>query len=600
MLGLSVVFLAAGYIFSDNILFAAAIILGGYPLFKTGLKNLIRLDFDMKTLMTIAIIGAAIIGEWSEGAVVVILFAISEVLEGYSMEKARASIRSLMELAPTEALVVRNGKEILLKAEDIEIGDLMLVKPGQMIAMDGIIVDGHSSVNQAAITGESVPVEKAVDDEVFAGTLNEEGFLKIKVSRVVDDTAIAKIIHLVEEAQAEKAPSQQFVDRFAKYYTPVIMAIAALVAVVPPLLFAGSWQEWIYQGLAVLVVGCPCALVISTPVSIVTAIGNAARNGVLIKGGSYLEELGAVKAIAFDKTGTLTKGVPVVTDFINFSDDENLLTIIAALESKSQHPLASAIIKKAAYIAIDEEVKEFTSITGKGIKGLVDGVEYRVGNMKLFDSISAEINEQITALQNEGKTVMIVGTALEVLGLIAVADEVRESSRGVIERLHQLGIQHTILLTGDNQATADAIGCYVGVSGIEAELLPEDKLKFIKQFTSKFGRVGMVGDGVNDAPALASATVGVAMGGAGTDAALETADIALMNDDLTKLPFTIKLSRKTLRIIKQNITLSLVVKLVALLLVVPGWLTLWIAIFADMGVTLLVTFNGLRLLRVKE
>ena len=600
MLGLSVVFLAAGYIFSDNILFAAAIILGGYPLFKTGLKNLIRLDFDMKTLMTIAIIGAAIIGEWSEGAVVVILFAISEVLEGYSMEKARASIRSLMELAPTEALVVRNGKEILLKAEDIEIGDLMLVKPGQMIAMDGIIVDGHSSVNQAAITGESVPVEKAVDDEVFAGTLNEEGFLKIKVSRVVDDTAIAKIIHLVEEAQAEKAPSQQFVDRFAKYYTPVIMAIAALVAVVPPLLFAGSWQESIYQGLAVLVVGCPCALVISTPVSIVTAIGNAARNGVLIKGGSYLEELGAVKAIAFDKTGTLTKGVPVVTDFINFSDDENLLTIIAALESKSQHPLASAIIKKAAYIAIDEEVKEFTSITGKGIKGLVDGVEYRVGNMKLFDSISAEINEQITALQNEGKTVMIVGTALEVLGLIAVADEVRESSRGVIERLHQLGIEHTILLTGDNQATADAIGCYVGVSGIEAELLPEDKLKFIKQFTSKFGRVGMVGDGVNDAPALASATVGVAMGGAGTDAALETADIALMNDDLTKLPFTIKLSRKTLRIIKQNITLSLVVKLVALLLVVPGWLTLWIAIFADMGVTLLVTFNGLRLLRVKE
>jgi len=600
LLGLSVVFLAAGYIFSDNILFAAAIILGGYPLFKTGLKNLIRLDFDMKTLMTIAIIGAAIIGEWSEGAVVVILFAISEVLEGYSMEKARASIRSLMELAPTEALVVRNGKEILLKAEDIEIGDLMLVKPGQMIAMDGIIVDGHSSVNQAAITGESVPVEKAVDDEVFAGTLNEEGFLKIKVSRVVDDTAIAKIIHLVEEAQAEKAPSQQFVDRFAKYYTPVIMAIAALVAVVPPLLFAGSWQESIYQGLAVLVVGCPCALVISTPVSIVTAIGNAARNGVLIKGGSYLEELGAVKAIAFDKTGTLTKGVPVVTDFINFSDDENLLTIIAALESKSQHPLASAIIKKAAYIAIDEEVKEFTSITGKGIKGLVDGVEYRVGNMKLFDSISAEINEQITALQNEGKTVMIVGTALEVLGLIAVADEVRESSRGVIERLHQLGIQHTILLTGDNQATADAIGCYVGVSGIEAELLPEDKLKFIKQFTSKFGRVGMVGDGVNDAPALASATVGVAMGGAGTDAALETADIALMNDDLTKLPFTIKLSRKTLRIIKQNITLSLVVKLVALLLVVPGWLTLWIAIFADMGVTLLVTFNGLRLLRVKE
>lgn len=553
----------------------------------------------MKTLMTIAIIGAAIIGEWSEGAVVVILFAISEVLERYSMDKARNSIRSLMEMAPTEAIVVRNGKEILLKAEDIEIGDLMLVKPGQMIAMDGIIIDGHSSVNQAAITGESVPVEKAVNDDVFAGTLNEEGFLQIKVSRLVDDTAIAKIIHLVEEAQAEKAPSQQFVDRFAKYYTPVIMLIAALVAVVPPLLFAASWQEWIYQGLAVLVVGCPCALVISTPVAIVTAIGNAARNGVLIKGGSYLEELGAVKAIAFDKTGTLTKGVQVVTDFINYSGDENLLAIIAALESKSQHPLASAIIQKAAYL--ESEVTEFTSITGKGIKGMVNGVEYRVGNTKLFNSIPSEIGDQLAALQNEGKTVMIAGNASrEIFGLIAVADEVRESSRGVIEQLYQQGIKQTIMLTGDNKATAASIGSQVGVTSVEAELLPEDKLTFIKKLKSQFGRVGMVGDGVNDAPALAAANVGIAMGGAGTDTALETADIALMNDDLTKLPFTIKLSRKTLRIIKQNITLSLVVKLAALLLVVPGWLTLWIAIFADMGVTLLVTFNGLRLLRVKE
>ncbi|EKN71402.1 cadmium-transporting ATPase [Neobacillus bataviensis LMG 21833] len=602
LLGLSLLFLAAGTIFSENILFAAAILFGGYPLFKIGLKNLIHLDFDMKTLMTIAIIGAAIIGEWSEGAVVVILFAISEVLERYSMDKARNSIRSLMEMAPTEAVVVRNGKEILLKAEDIEVGDLMLVKPGQMIAMDGIIVDGHSSINQAAITGESVPVEKAVNDEVFAGTLNEEGFLKIKVSRLVDDTAIAKIIHLVEEAQAEKAPSQQFVDRFAKYYTPVIMLIAALVAVVPPLLFAASWQEWIYQGLAVLVVGCPCALVISTPVAIVTAIGNAARNGVLIKGGSYLEELGAVKAIAFDKTGTLTKGSPVVTDFINYSGDENLLVIIAALETKSQHPLASAIIRKAAYLESNVvEVTEFTSITGKGIKGVVNGVEYRVGNTKLFESIPSEIDDQISVLQNEGKTVMIVGTAsLEILGLIAVADEVRASSRAVMERLRQQGIQHTFMLTGDNKATAASIGRHVGITAVQAELLPEDKLTFIKKLKSQFGSVAMVGDGVNDAPALATATVGIAMGGAGTDTALETADIALMNDDLKKLPFTIKLSRKTLRIIKQNITLSLVVKLAALLLVVPGWLTLWIAIFADMGVTLLVTFNGLRLLRVKE
>lgn len=554
----------------------------------------------MKTLMTIAIIGAAIIGEWREGAVVVILFAISEVLEGYSMDKARNSIRALMEHAPTEALVVRNGKELLLKAEDIQIGDTMLVKPGQMIAMDGVIIEGTSTINQAAITGESVPVERGVEDEVFAGTLNEAGFLKIRVTKLVDDTTIAKIIHLVEEAQAEKAPSQQFVDRFAKYYTPVIILVAVLVAVVPPLFFGADWQEWIYQGLAVLVVGCPCALVISTPVSIVTAIGNGARNGVLIKGGSFLEEAGALKAIAFDKTGTLTKGVPIVTDFVNFTYDENLLGVVAALESKSQHPLASAVIKKAAHLHQNYVVEDFLSITGKGIKGVVDGTEYRVGNVKLFEKVPEAVLEKVSYLQEQGKTVMIAGNGQEILGLIAVADEVRDSSRLVIERLQQLGIKQTILLTGDNHITAEAIGRETGVHQVESELLPEDKLTFIKKLKAQYGRVAMVGDGVNDAPALAAATVGIAMGGAGTDTALETADIALMNDDLKKLPFTIKLSRKTLQIIKQNITLSIVFKLLALLLVVPGWLTLWIAIFADMGVTLLVTLNGLRLLRVKD
>lgn len=599
LLGLSGLFLITGYLFSSNILFAMAILLGGFRLFKTGLKNLFHLEFDMKTLMTVAIIGAAIIGEWSEGAVVVILFAISEVLEGYSMDKARNSIRSLMEMTPSEALIVRNGQELVVKAEDIVIGDIMLVKPGQMIAMDGVIIEGASSVNQAAITGESVPVERAVHDEVFAGTLNEEGFLKVKVTKLADDTTIAKIIQLVEDAQAEKAPSQQFVDRFAKYYTPVIMAVAALVAIVPPL-FLGDWQEWIYQGLAVLVVGCPCALVISTPVSIVTAIGNAARNGVLIKGGSYLEELGALKAIAFDKTGTLTNGTPVVTDFINYSNDGELLEKIAALESMSQHPLAGAIIKKAADVNKKYTVENFSALTGMGIKGSIAGVDYRIGNMKLFETIPAEIMEQIMELQTDGKTVMITGTKSDILALIAVADEVRESSQSVIEQLHRLGIHHTILLTGDNQQTAEAIGRMTGVTSIQAELLPEDKLNYMKKIGTQFGRVGMVGDGVNDAPALAAADVGIAMGGAGTDTALETADIALMNDDLKKLPFTIQLSRKTLRIIKQNITLALVVKLLALLLVVPGWLTLWIAIFADMGMTLIVTLNGLRLLRLKD
>jgi Zn2+/Cd2+-exporting ATPase len=590
--------------------FLAAILVGGFSLFKEGIKNLSRLQFDMKTLMTIAIIGAAIIGEWSEGAIVVILFAISEALEAYSMDKARASIRSLMDIAPKEALVRRNGKEIMIKVDDIEVGDIIIVKPGQKIAMDGVVIKGLSSVNQAAITGESVPVEKTVDDEVFAGTLNEEGILEVKVTKRVDDTTIAKIIHLVEEAQAERAPSQAFVDRFAKYYTPVIIIIAALVAIIPPLLFGASWNEWIYQGLAVLVVGCPCALVVSTPVSIVTAIGNAARNGVLIKGGIHLEETGALKAIAFDKTGTLTKGIPVVKNFKNLStaEDQQLFSMIAALEYRSQHPLASAIMKKAEEdgIAFKEvQVDGFSSITGKGIKGTINRATYYIGSPNLFEEVLKEgivphIREEIRTLQDKGNTVMVFGTDEEVQAIVAVADEIRESSKDVIEKLHSLGIEKTIMLTGDNKGTAKAIGEQVGVSDIQAELLPQDKLEFIKKLRNDYGKVAMVGDGVNDAPALASATVGVAMGGAGTDTALETADIALMGDDLSKLPFTVKLSRKALAIIKQNITFSIGVKLLALLLVIPGWLTLWIAIFADMGATLLVTLNGLRLLRVRD
>jgi Zn2+/Cd2+-exporting ATPase len=591
--------------------FLAAILIGGYSLFEVGLKNLFKLQFDMKTLMTIAIIGAAIIGEWSEGAVVVILFAISEALEKYSMDKARASIRSLMDIAPKEALIKRNDKEMLIHVEDIILGDIMLVKPGQKIAMDGLVINGNSSVNQAAITGESVPVEKQVNDEVFAGTLNEEGMLEVKVTKRVDDTTIAKIIHLVEEAQAERAPSQAFVDKFAKYYTPTIMLVAALVAIIPPLLFSADWSVWVYQGLAVLVVGCPCALVVSTPVSIVTAIGNAARNGVLIKGGIHLEETGALKAIAFDKTGTLTKGVPVVMDFEVISDiteSNHLLSVVAALEYRSQHPLAAAIIKRAEQEGLPFkglEVMEFSSITGKGIKGTVEGMTYFIGSPKWFEELldnglNKEIQKKILTLQNQGKTVMVICTDNEIKALIAVADEVRETSHSVIQKLHDLGIKKTIMLTGDNQGTAKAIGSHVGVSEVQAELLPQDKLDFIKQLRQEYGKVAMVGDGINDAPALAAATVGVAMGGAGTDTALETADIALMGDDLRKLPFTIKLSRKALQIIKQNITFSIAIKLIALLLVIPGWLTLWIAIFADMGATLLVTLNSLRLLNVKD
>lgn len=590
--------------------FLIAIVIGGYSLFKSGLQNLFRFEFDMRTLMTIAIIGAAFIGEWSEGAVVVILFAISEALERYSMDKARASIRSLMDIAPKEASIRRDGVEMLIGVEDIEIGDIMIIRPGQKIAMDGVVVKGISTVNQATITGESVPVSKTIADEVFAGTLNEEGILEVEVTKHVDDTTIAKIIHLVEEAQAKRAPSQAFVDLFAKYYTPVIILVALAVAVLPPLLTEADWVKSIYQGLSVLVVGCPCALVISTPVSIVTAIGNAARNGVLIKGGIFLEETGALKAIAFDKTGTLTKGVPVVTDFKGYTDmdERTLFSLLATLEYQSHHPLASAIVTKAEQQEIEFkniQVDEFVSLTGKGIKGMIEGITYYVGSPKLFEelyekAISENIKAEIETFQNQGKTVMVIGDASHILGIVAVADEVRESSREIIQKLHSLGIKKTIMLTGDNRATGKAIGEAVGVMDVAAELLPQDKLVYINKLRADYGKVAMVGDGVNDAPALAAASVGVAMGGAGTDTALETADIALMGDDLHKLPFTVKLSRKALMIIKQNITFSLGIKLLALLLVIPGWLTLWIAIIADMGATLIVTLNGLRLLSVKD
>lgn len=589
--------------------YVTSILVGGTRLFKAGLQNLIRLQFDMKTLMTIAIIGAAFIGEWGEGATVVILFAISELLETYSMDKARKSIQSLMNISPREALIRRNGKEEMVSVDDIEIGDIMVVKPGQKIAMDGKVLKGESSVNQSAITGESIPVLKMVNNDVFAGTLNAEGLIEVEVTKRVEDTTIAKIIHLVEEAQAERAPSQAFVEKFAKYYTPAIMLVALGVGIMPPLFLNGDWSEWIYQGLAVLVVGCPCALVISTPISIVTAIGNAARNGVLIKGGIYLEEAGALEAIAFDKTGTLTKGIPAVTDTVlmNSHTEEELLLSTAALENLSQHPLASAIMKKAEEKGLNYksvQVTEFSSITGKGVKGIVEGIQYFVGSPGFFkellgNQLSKDLTNRIKNLQSQGKTVMVIGTSDQVIGLIAVADEVRENSQEMIRSLHELGIKETIMLTGDNQLTAASIGEYTGVSRVKAELMPEDKLNYIKELRMKYKKVAMVGDGVNDAPALAASSVGIAMGGAGTDTALETADIALMGDDLSKLPFTIDLSRRTLAIIKQNITFSIGIKLLALLLVIPGWLTLWIAIFADMGATLLVTLNSLRLLRVK-
>lgn len=588
-------------------LYILAIIIGGFDLFKEGFSDLIKLDFSMESLMTIAIIGAPFIGEWAEGSIVVILFAISEALERFSMDKARQSIRSLMDIAPKEALIRRNNVEQLVSVDKIDIDDIMIIKPGQKIAMDGLVINGHSSVNQAAITGESVPVEKQLDDEVFAGTLNEEGVLEVKVTKKVTDTTIAKIIHLVEEAQGERAPAQAFVDKFAKYYTPFIIIMALLIVVVPPLFFGGDWNKWLYQGLSILVVGCPCSLVISTPVSIVSAIGNAAKNGVLVKGGVYLEEIGHLRAIAFDKTGTLTKGKPVVTDFIATSSetDINYLSIISSLESLSQHPLASAILNEADKTNVDYksiQIEDFQSITGKGLTGIHQNIRYYIGSPKLFSASVIEetaVKVQYRQFQEQGKTAMYFGTDEQILGVIAVADEVRDSSAAVISELHKLSIEHTIMLTGDNTKTAESIGKQLGVTEIKGDLMPQEKLDSIKALRTTYNKVAMVGDGINDAPALAASTVGIAMGGAGTDTALETADVALMGDDLQKLPFIVRLSRQTLKVIKQNITFSLGIKLLALLLVIPGWLTLWIAIVADMGATLLVTLNGLRLMKVK-
>ncbi|MDV2583405.1 heavy metal translocating P-type ATPase [Alkalibacillus haloalkaliphilus] len=585
--------------------FLASIAVGGYQLLSTGVRHLLRLRFDMKTLMTIAVIGAAIIGEWVEGAVVVILFAISEALERFSIDRARSSIQSLMELAPDTARVRRNNELMELNVSNIQVGDTVIIKPGEKIPVDGMVTKGESTINQAAITGESVPVFKAENEEVFAGTLNEEGYLEVNVQKLAEDSTLAKIIHLVEEAQNEKAPAQQFIDRFAAYYTPLIMVVALGVATIPPIFFGLSFETWVYQGLAVLVVGCPCALVISTPVAIVTAIGSAARNGVLIKGGAYLEALGQVKTIAFDKTGTITQGKPVVQSYQLFDESispEYFFQRAYALETLSQHPLAKAITEYTNDYVKPEplsDVTDFQSITGKGVTGEIDRSQFKIGSPSMFD-LNNEQQLAVNEARQSGHTVILMSENERVLGLVSIADAIRPMAKNMIAKLNKLNINRTVLLTGDHEVTAKSISHQVGIKQYLSQLLPKDKQVKVKELQEQHGQIAMVGDGVNDAPALATANVGIAMGGAGTDTALETADIALMGDDLSKLPYTMKLSRKALNIIKQNIVFALTTKALALLLVIPGWLTLWIAILADMGATLLVTLNALRLLKLKD
>jgi len=594
---------AANIVFMS--LYVAAILLGGWGNFRKAAFSLPKFDFNMSVLMSVAIVGAGAIGAWEEGAVVAFLFSASEMLESWTMDRARRSIGDLMGGVPRTARVQLPGGDITEKAvEDVSVGEVMVIRPGEKLALDGVIESGSSSIDEATITGESVPAEKTPGADVFAGTLNGEGLLLVRVARLVDDTTVARIVHLVEEAQTKRAPSQAFVDRFAAVYTPAVLALAAGIVLVPPLLFAQPWGPWIYRGLSLLIVSCPCALVVSTPVSIVSAISNAARRGVLIKGGIHLEQMGSIRAIAFDKTGTLTEGRPSVTDVIslNGSDETRVLQLAASLECGSQHPLATAIVREAEKRSISMlPISEMQSLSGLGVKATVDGHEMAVGSSRMFaDNTGFPAAEPaILGLHRDGKTVVLVQQDGTLVGVIGIADAVRATSREALTALKGSGIEHTIMLTGDNAAAAAAIASQSGIDEFRAELLPEAKVDAVTALLGEYGKVAMVGDGVNDAPALATATVGIAMGGAGTDTALETADIALMADDLTQLPFAVGLSRAALRTIKTNIAFAIGIKMLALLLMFPGWLTLWMAIMADMGATILVTLSGIRLLRWK-
>lgn len=587
-----------------TVLYATSIVIGGYKPARSAFYAVRSRSLDMNVLMVSAAIGAAIIGEWFEGATVVWLFALGNSLQNRSIERTRDSIRNLINLTPSEATIKSGNGHVKKNVGDISTGEIMIIKPGDKIPLDGEIVTGISSVNQAPITGESLPVDKEPGDTVYAGTVNESGSLEVRVTRLSEDTTIARIIHLVEEAQEKKAPTQAFIDRFAAVYTPIVFILALLIMVAPPLAGFGTWSEWFYKGLALLVVACPCALVISTPVAIVSAIGNAARNGVLIKGGTFLEKAGAITAIAFDKTGTLTEGKPKVTQVIALHvDSDRLVSIAKTIEEHSTHPIAKAVISYADERNISAmKGSDFTAIAGKGATAVIDGIEYFAGKPKLFKEMglsTAHIDERIDAMQNEGNTLVAIGTRDQILGLIAVADTVRDITVRSIEKLKQVGISEMVMLTGDNKGTAKKMAAETGVDRYFAELMPEDKVTAVKKLQDEGKQVAMVGDGINDAPALATADLGIAMGGAGTDTAMETADIVLMADNLEKLPHTIRLSRKALTIIKQNIWFSLITKLAALVLIFPGFLTLWMAVLSDTGAALIVILNSMRLLKLK-
>ena len=604
------VFLAIGLLLKlfapaapSHLLFVLSALSGGIPVGRRAWISARAGSLDINVLMVVAVIGALALREWTEAASVVFLFALAQQLETRAMERARGAIRALMELAPAEAIVRRNGDERRIPVDDVAIGDDVLVRPGDKVPLDGRVKAGESHVNQAPVTGESLPVHKQAGDEVFAGTINGRGAIDVEVTRLRGDSTIARIIHLVERAQSQRAPSQAFVDRFARVYTPIVLVLAVLVALLPPLVFDGEWSTWFYRSLVLLVISCPCALVISTPVSIVSALAAAARKGVLIKGGARLEELAKVRCVAFDKTGTLTRGRLHVFDVIAFDGGgrADVLRTAAALESRSEHPIGQAIVQRAMAeeIPIGPAIR-FQALPGSGAEAIVDGLPVLVGNARLLRERGINtlaIDAALETISTDTRSAVFVVRDGIPIGAIGVGDQAREAARESLELLRAQGIESIAMLTGDHAAAAHSLGKSLGVDDVRADLLPADKVAAVKELRAKYGALAMVGDGVNDAPALATADVGIAMGAAGSAAALETADVALMADELPKISYAVRLSRATARNIRVNIGFSLALKAAFLVLAIAGAATLWMAVAADMGASLLVIANALRLLR---
>ena len=585
-----------------NAVLLLAMVTGGFRLVRKGIRAAVKRNPDMNFLMTLAVIGAVVVNQLFEGASVVFLFSLAQWLESRTIGRARDAIRKLLDLSPKEAVVLRGGIEERIGVEEVAAGEVLVILPGEKIPLDGEVIEGASEVDESPVTGESMPVEKSTGSAVFAGSLNQHGSLTIRATRQWSDTTLAKVIHMVEEAQSRRAPAQQFVDKFARYYTPAVIAAAVLVAVVPTL-FHLPFNVWFYKALVLLVIACPCALVISTPVTIICALARAAHAGVLIKGGAHLENVGKLDTIIFDKTGTLTQGKPEVIDVLplNSLPPREILRVAAAVESRSEHHLAKAVLRKAMAERIDiGPIANFAALPGRGARADLDGRTCYVGSLRLFRELRADTAAiEATLLQNEsdGKAVVLVGTATQVLGAVVLADVIRPAALHALRELRRLGITDFVMLTGDNEGTARAIAAQLDMDHYHAGLLPEDKVREVHETLAERKLAAMVGDGVNDAPALAASSVGIAMGTAGTDAALETADIALMADDLDKLPYTVSLGRKAVAIIRQNIAAALVIKAVFIVLALAGVATLWAAVVADMGASLLVIFNGMRMLK---